>query len=185
MRQQEGTTAQEEALKQSYYIYINMSRKVSPGTSTKKNESTVKKESTLSVQDKDATEITVIGSFTDFKTGQKFPTPSPGYGDRVFYETLLQQRPESHMAQEWCVTYGVLEDLKASKLYAIICKRKGKSVAFPSPSSKKSHATKDEPQAQKPRSRKKAKVETDDGEGVADTGLEMGSQWEGQGSIGI
>jgi hypothetical protein len=35
------------------------------------------------------------------KTGQKFPTPTPGNGDRVFYETLLRQRPDSEMAQEW------------------------------------------------------------------------------------
>ena len=36
-------------------------------------------------------------------TGQKFPTPTPGFGDRVFYETLLRQRPDSLMAQEWYV----------------------------------------------------------------------------------
>ena len=35
------------------------------------------------------------------KPGQKFPTPTPGFGDRVFYETLLRQRPDSVMAQEW------------------------------------------------------------------------------------
>jgi len=35
------------------------------------------------------------------KAGQKFPTPTTGYGDRVFYETLLRQRPDSLMAQEW------------------------------------------------------------------------------------
>jgi hypothetical protein len=35
------------------------------------------------------------------KPGQKFPTPTPGFGDRVFYETLLRQRPDSAMAQEW------------------------------------------------------------------------------------
>ena len=33
--------------------------------------------------------------------GQKFPTPTRGFGDRVFYETLLKQRPDSVMAQEW------------------------------------------------------------------------------------
>lgn len=38
------------------------------------------------------------------KPGQKFPTPTPGFGDRVFYETLLRQRPDSAMAQEWFVT---------------------------------------------------------------------------------
>ena len=35
-------------------------------------------------------------------------TPSPGNGDRVFYETLLEQRPDSEMAQKWCVHHGVL-----------------------------------------------------------------------------
>ena len=35
------------------------------------------------------------------KPGQKFPTPTPGNGDCVFYKTLLRQRPESIMAQEW------------------------------------------------------------------------------------
>jgi hypothetical protein len=35
------------------------------------------------------------------KPGQKFPTPTPGFGDRVFYETLLRERPKSAMAQEW------------------------------------------------------------------------------------
>ena len=35
-------------------------------------------------------------------------TPSPGNGDRVFYETLLEQNPASEMAQKWCVHHGVL-----------------------------------------------------------------------------
>lgn len=35
------------------------------------------------------------------KPGQKFSTPTPGFGDRVFYETLYRQRPDSFMAQEW------------------------------------------------------------------------------------
>jgi hypothetical protein len=38
------------------------------------------------------------------KPGQKFPTPTPGFGDRVFYETLLRQRPDSIMAQGCIVT---------------------------------------------------------------------------------
>jgi hypothetical protein len=28
------------------------------------------------------------------KPGQKYPTPTPGVAERIFYETLLQQRPE-------------------------------------------------------------------------------------------
>ena len=43
----------------------------------------------------------------DLKPGQKFPTPTPGFGDRVFYETLLRQRPDSAMAQEWYVVWVV------------------------------------------------------------------------------
>ena len=39
----------------------------------------------------------------DLKPGQKHPTPTPGFGDHVFYETLLRQRPDSEMAQEWYV----------------------------------------------------------------------------------
>lgn len=39
----------------------------------------------------------------ELKPGQKFTTPTPGFGDRVFYETLLRQRPDSEMAQEWYV----------------------------------------------------------------------------------
>ena len=59
-----------------------------------------------------------------FKTGQKYPTPSPGSGDRVFYETLLQQRPDSEMAQDWCLSYGVLSTEKAAQLQRQINNRK-------------------------------------------------------------
>mmetsp|Transcript_2969 Transcript_2969/g.2830 ORF Transcript_2969/g.2830 Transcript_2969/m.2830 type:complete len:145 (+) Transcript_2969:68-502(+) len=60
------------------------------------------------------------------KPGQKYPTPTRGFGDRVFYETLLLQKPESWMAAEWCVSYGVLTEEEAGKLYKAILKRKGK-----------------------------------------------------------
>mmetsp|Transcript_2156 Transcript_2156/g.4713 ORF Transcript_2156/g.4713 Transcript_2156/m.4713 type:complete len:96 (+) Transcript_2156:107-394(+) len=81
---------------------------------------------------------------SELKPGQKFPTPTPGFGDRVFYETLLRQRPDSVMAQEWCVSYGVLPEKDAKKLFVVVQerKRKGKllggSVASPSPKKIKS-----------------------------------------------
>jgi len=68
----------------------------------------------------------IIGGSGDFKPGQKYPTPSPGNGDRVFYETLIEQIPTSEMAQEWCLAYGILSLEKATKLNAVVCKRKGK-----------------------------------------------------------
>ena len=73
------------------------------------------------------------------KPGQKYPTPTPGFGDRVFYETLLRQRPDSEMAQEWCVNYGVLPSEEAAKLNKIITKKKQKGQkATPATSTKKS-----------------------------------------------
>ena len=40
--------------------------------------------------------------------GQKFQTPSENDGTRIFYETLLQQRPESRMARQYCVEFGLI-----------------------------------------------------------------------------
>jgi hypothetical protein len=85
-------------------------------------------------------------------SGQKHPTPTPGFGDRVFYETLLKQRPDSYMAQEWCVAYGVLPREQASQLYKQIMERKkGIKSSSPVPPSP----------AVKPK-KKKIKVSNDD-----------------------
>ena len=46
-------------------------------------------------------QLYTMGDDNELKPGQKFPTPTPGLGDRVFYESLYRQRPESVMAQEW------------------------------------------------------------------------------------
>jgi hypothetical protein len=74
-----------------------------------------------------------------YKPGQKFPTPSPGSGDRVFYDTLILQRPESEMAQEWCVSHGTLDFAEAERIYKIICKRKNREYDYHPPSVKKTH----------------------------------------------
>ena len=65
------------------------------------------------------------------KPGQTEPTPTPGDGDRVFYETLLHQRPDSMMAQEWCVKYGVLPAPEAERLLGLIRGRKGNKGKSP------------------------------------------------------
>ena len=49
-------------------------------------------------------------------------TPSPGNGDRVFYETLLEQRPDSEMAQKWCVHHGVLGIFARMYVCMYVCK---------------------------------------------------------------
>lgn len=48
--------------------------------------------------------------------GQKHPTPADGDGTRIFYETLLKQKPSSKMAQKWCLEYGVLPQEEANKI---------------------------------------------------------------------
>ncbi len=40
----------------------------------------------------------------------------------------MEQRPDSDMAQEWCLAHGILEWGKAKKLYETICKKKGKPI---------------------------------------------------------
>ena len=77
----------------------------------------------------------------DLKPGQKFPTPTPGFGACVFYETLLQQQPDRAMAQEWCVYYRVLSHNEAERLHAIVTERKratrfGSNTTSPSPQQK-------------------------------------------------
>ena len=41
--------------------------------------------------------------------GQKHPTPPIGDASRAFYESLLEQKPNSIMALKWCVEYGCLD----------------------------------------------------------------------------
>uniref|UniRef100_A0A7S2PPK8 Uncharacterized protein n=1 Tax=Leptocylindrus danicus TaxID=163516 RepID=A0A7S2PPK8_9STRA len=76
------------------------------------------------------------------KPGQKYPTPTAGAGDRVFYETLFRQRPSSKMAQEWCLFYGVLPESEAAQLYKVVMKRKAKGKSNSKDSSVNSPARK-------------------------------------------
>mmetsp|Transcript_21105 Transcript_21105/g.43433 ORF Transcript_21105/g.43433 Transcript_21105/m.43433 type:complete len:107 (-) Transcript_21105:72-392(-) len=75
------------------------------------------------------------------KPGQKYPTPTPGFGDRVFYESLLKQRQDSEMAQDWCLNHGILSHKKGAKLLIIVTERKRRQrlgITGPSKSSKSS-----------------------------------------------
>ncbi|GMI08340.1 hypothetical protein TrLO_g6490 [Triparma laevis f. longispina] len=58
------------------------------------------------------------------KPGQKFATPTPGDADRVFYESLYQQKPESVMAQNFVIEYGLLPDDEHKTLYKTYITRK-------------------------------------------------------------
>jgi hypothetical protein len=55
----------------------------------------------------------------DRKPGQKYPTPSQGSADRVFYESLYRQKPQSEMAQDWCIAYGVLPHNEVHRSYIV------------------------------------------------------------------
>jgi hypothetical protein len=114
----------------------------------------------------------MVNHNNSLKPGQKFPTPTPGFGDRVFYETLLRQRPDSAMAQEWCVSYGVLDDDEAERLWKKVTNRKrsnGNPNRSPEPTAKKN------PKKKKPRILQDDGVEPDlqvsSGDGIGLTSL--------------
>ena len=43
-----------------------------------------------------------------FREGQRFVTPVQGDATRGFYESLLEEKPESPMAIRFCIEYGIL-----------------------------------------------------------------------------
>ena len=43
----------------------------------------------------------------DYMTGQKYQTPEEGDSLRIFYESLLRQRPESKLAEKWILEHGL------------------------------------------------------------------------------
>ena len=82
------------------------------------------------------------------------------------------------MAQEWCVSYGILDEETAKKLYDKICKRKGKVPEIKSPvksttsSSSKAGSKATTKSTTKPAAAagKKSKVIIEDDDGPVDTG---------------
>jgi len=63
------------------------------------------------------------------KPGQKKDTPGELNGARIFYETLREQIPESKMAEEWLLKYGLLPHEEAKAIVEAQQKSKGKSSA--------------------------------------------------------
>ena len=102
-----------------------------------------------------------------------------GYGDRVFYETLLKEIPSSEMAQDWCLAYGILEIEEATKLFKSVSKRKEKEKSGNTPVKASSSSSSSTTNA------KKAKKSTIIDDIAADTGFEQSSAWESGTSIGV
>ena len=122
-----------------------------------------------------------LGTLDNPKPGQIKITPSPGNGERVFYETLLEQRPDSEMAQDWCLQNGVLDEKAAARLMAVIAKRKANP-----PSQKKAPppAAAAAAAASKSGSSSRGKKSSDPDEIGMDVD-DAGGGSEGRGSIGL
>mmetsp|Transcript_28877 Transcript_28877/g.60093 ORF Transcript_28877/g.60093 Transcript_28877/m.60093 type:complete len:125 (-) Transcript_28877:519-893(-) len=116
------------------------------------------------------------------KPGQKFPTPTPGNGDRVFYETLLSQIPSSEMAQEWCIAYGVMDEKDALKAYKAMVKRKGLSRTKSSSSASPPRVSSSSSSGSKKKKKNKKRVVDDTVE--FDAGMDAGGD-EGIGIAGL
>jgi hypothetical protein len=54
-----------------------------------------------------------------FKEGQRFVTPINGDSTRGFYESLLEEKPESHLAIRYCIENG----LSSGEKHAILLKK--------------------------------------------------------------
>ena len=66
-------------------------------------------------------------SYEDFiLPGQKNSTPPAGDATRAFYESLLEQRPDSIMAKKYCVEYGCLDADKENEYIKDLEKMKKK-----------------------------------------------------------
>ncbi|EWM26567.1 hypothetical protein Naga_100084g6 [Nannochloropsis gaditana] len=87
-------------------------------------------------EEKDGTEVIHLRN-----PGQKYPTPTPGVPERIFYETLYQQNPNSFMAQEYCILYGILDEEEAISVNKQVQARKLKGSGVSSPSPVKKAAT--------------------------------------------
>jgi hypothetical protein len=75
------------------------------------------------------------------KPGQKFPQPTPGAADRVFYESLLGQRPDSQMAKVWCLEHGCVSKERALELVAELGTSAKRGSASPARPAKKHHSS--------------------------------------------
>ena len=51
-----------------------------------------------------------------FKEGQRFVTPINGDSTRGFYESLLEEKPESHLAIRYCIENGLFSGEKHAVL---------------------------------------------------------------------
>jgi len=119
--------------------------------------------------------------------GQKHPTPTRGFGDRVFYESLLRQKPESIMAQEWCVYHGVLGRVEAEKLYDGILKRKDqKSIVSTSTQHKSLSSQSPVKEVKRVKKERKRRISDEDGGNHIEFDAEMNvGGYEGIGASGI
>ena len=103
----------------------------------------------------------------DRRPGQKYPSPSPGEGMRVFYESLLIQRNDSKIALKWCTEHGVYPVYEPEIAVKMLQKLAKSSTSRSSSSSKKK--------------KKKRKLNSGDADDfVVDVGMSVGV-WEGQG----
>eukprot|EP00904_Undaria_pinnatifida_P012609 jgi/Undpi1/8479/HiC_scaffold_25.g10946.m1 len=109
-------------------------------------------------------------------------TKVKGQADRVFYETLLKQRPESHMAQDWCLSYGVCGAADAEILYKTVCKRKGVQPSSSAPPLSNSPPQKAKKSSSGGSSRPRSSLPKDI---EADTGFGPSSVFEGVGTTGF
>ena len=92
-------------------------KKAQKKTVNKKKKS--KEEDSLNEEEEESYEEFIL-------PGQKNSTPPAGDATRAFYESLMEQRPDSFMAKKYCVEYGCLDADKAKEILKELEKKKKK-----------------------------------------------------------
>ena len=92
-------------------------KKIQKKTANKKKKS--KEEESLNEEEEESYEDFIL-------PGQKNSTPPAGDATRAFYESLLEQRPDSLMAKKYCVEYGCLDADRANEFIKDLEKKKKK-----------------------------------------------------------
>ena len=75
-----------------------------------------RKHDQVTEEDIEPQEIEDLDARRYFKEGQRFVTPINGDSTRGFYESLLEEKPESHLAIRYCIENGLFSGEKHAVL---------------------------------------------------------------------
>ena len=102
-------------------------------------------------------------------------THTQGDGTRIFYESLLQENPQSDIAFKWCVEHGIYLDLDPEKAARRLDKK----------NTQRKQRQNGGVVVKKKKKKRRVSSSAAGGVTAAEVGMSLGTGWEGQGSMGL